>query len=96
MGELELFLGDARAVVLTRGLWGTGNIGNLRVLESAAIPRIVILDTHQGERDEWDFSGGEATAILERLARGGAVVARDVRSAMAEIAGIVGRDPCRN
>jgi len=91
MGELALVLDETNVVVLTRGLWGAGNIGNLRVLESAKVGGIVILDSHQKEGEEWDFTGGEAAAALERLAANGAVITEDVRSTMSAVAGIIWR-----
>ena len=90
LGELTLSLGDAQVVVLTRGLWGTGNIGNLRVLESTKPPHIVVLNHHHEAGEEWDFSGGEAEAILGRLAENGAVIAEDVRSVMAAVDRVIG------
>ena len=92
LGELSLSLGDARAVVLTRGLWGAGNIGNLRVLESAKKAKIIVLNHRYEPGEEWDFTGGEAEAILARLAENGAVFAEDVHSAMAAVAGSIRGD----
>jgi iron complex transport system ATP-binding protein len=96
MGELALWLEDSRVIVLTRGLWGAGNIGNLRVLEPVNLHDMVILDYHSGESKEWDYTGGEAAAILKRLEANGAVVVRDVRSAMTAVAGLIEGKPCRN
>jgi iron complex transport system ATP-binding protein len=93
MGELALWLEDARVVVLTRGLWGVGNIGNLRVLEPVNLRDVVILDSHSGEKEEWDYTGGEAAAILKRLEANGATVVRDVRSAMAAVARVLEGKP---
>ena len=83
LGELALALEDARTVILTRGLWGAGNIGNLIVLESANVKKVIILDRWAGEQEEWDYTGGEAEAILERLASSGAIRVKDIRSAAA-------------
>lgn len=94
LGELSLSLVDAGAVVLTRGLWGSGNIGNLRALESAKKTGIVVFDPASGRKGEWDFTGGEAQAILERLKAGGAVIAEDLRSAMTAVSGVLGGGPC--
>ncbi|MDD5049201.1 MAG: ABC transporter ATP-binding protein [Methanoregulaceae archaeon] len=94
LGELTLALEDARSVILTRGLWGAGNIGNLRVLESANIRKVIILDRQAGEQDEWDYTGGEAEAILERLAAGGAIRVKDIRSAAAAARNTIGGEPC--
>lgn len=90
LGELSLSLGDAESVVLTPCLWGAGNIGNLRVLESAGKGKLVILNHRPERRGEWDFTGGEAEAILARLAADGAVIAPDVRSAVAAVSGCAG------
>jgi iron complex transport system ATP-binding protein len=96
MGELALWLEDARVVVLTRGLWGAGNIGNLRVLEPVNLYGVVILDSHTADSREWDFTGGEAAAILERLKAEGAMIAGDVHSAITAVSELLRRDPCRN
>lgn len=96
LGELALSLEDSGAVVLTRGLWGPGNIGNLRVLDSVKVHGVVVLDEHQGGEEEWDFTGGEAEAILKRLAAGGAIATNDIRSTIAAVAGITGGKSCRN
>jgi iron complex transport system ATP-binding protein len=95
LGELSLMLKDARAVVMTRGLWGPGNIGNLHFLESARVRGIVILDDRQEGEGAWDFTGGEAAAALSRLAADGAIIVRDIPSALAAVAAITREDPCR-
>lgn len=94
LGELTLALEDARAVILTRGLWGAGNIGNLEVLESAKVKKIIILDRSGGEPREWDYTGGEAEAILERLKTGGAVLVRDTGSAVTAAREVDGGETC--
>jgi len=94
LGELALALEYARAVILTRGLWGAGNIGNLIVLESADIKKVIILDRWTGEEEEWDYTGGEAEAILDRLVSGGAIHVKDTRSAAAAARDIIGGKQC--
>lgn len=94
LGELALALGDARTVILTRGLWGAGNIGNLRVLESADIKKVIILDRWAGEKEEWDYTGGEAESILDRLVSGGAIHVKDIRSAAAAVRDSIGGKQC--
>ncbi|MDH7593146.1 MAG: ABC transporter ATP-binding protein [Methanomicrobiales archaeon] len=81
MEELKAALENAHAVVLTRGLWGRGNLGNLHALETSGAGCIVIVDCPSGE-GEWDFTGGEASEILERLKAKGAVVTREVPSTL--------------
>lgn len=94
LGELALALEDARTVILTRGPWGAGNIGNLRVLESAKVKKIIILDHWAGEKEKWDYTGGDAEAILERLASAGAIRVKDIRSAVAAARDITGGKQC--
>ena len=89
MGELALILDETNVVVLTRGLWGAGNIGNLHVLESAKVRGIVILDSHARDGEEWDFTGGKAAAILDGLGANGAIPVREVSSAIAAVARII-------
>jgi len=81
---------------MTRGLWGPGNIGNLHVLESARGHGIVILDDRQEGEGAWDFTGGEAAAALSRLAADGAIIVRDIPSALAAVAAITREGPCRS
>ena len=90
IGELALSLQNSRAVVVTRGWWGLGNIENLRVLESTGTDGIVILDAGEKEEGEWDFSGGEAMAILERMVARGAMVVTDIPAAIAALERIAG------
>jgi iron complex transport system ATP-binding protein len=83
LGELALALDNAQTVIVTKGPWGAGNIGNLKVLESSGVEKIIILDRWVREQVEWDYTEGEAEAILERLGSNGAVTVEDIRSAVA-------------
>jgi iron complex transport system ATP-binding protein len=63
---LELMV-TAELVVVADAPYGSGNVGNLRVATAAADrgARVVLLD--QVPMRERDFTGGEATALWERL-----------------------------
>lgn len=66
-------LSQSPAVVVGNVAWGGGNVGNLRTL--AALPpgpRIYLLNDQP--INERDFTGGEATALWERLVANGARV----------------------
>jgi len=90
LANLELVTGQAGAVVVTKGPWGSGNIGNLRVLASLDPERIILVDSTPENGGEWDFTGGEARGILDSLKRRGARVVMDVPSVSASIREIEG------
>lgn len=81
MEELKEALERADAVVLTRGLWGKGNIGNLHALEASPVRHVVIMESSPCS-EGWDFTGGEAEAIFSRLRQNGAVVVKSIPSVL--------------
>lgn len=69
---LDAHLREADAVVVTEVAWGSGNVGNLRVLaEAHAGPRVFLLG--EGAIGDRDFTGGEATSLWQRLSEAGAL-----------------------
>lgn len=70
---LAAHLREADAVVVGAVAWGSGNVGNLRVLaESGVGSRVILLADRP--IDERDFTQGEATALWQRLVEAGARV----------------------
>lgn len=68
---LEHRLAAAAAVVVADVAWGTGNVENLRALAAQAEGRRIFL-VEEGAIGSRDFTGGEATALWERLRAAGA------------------------
>jgi iron complex transport system ATP-binding protein len=94
LGELRLVLEATGVVIVAGGLWGPGNIGNLQVLESAGNRPVILLERPEGADREWDFTGGEAAAILDRLAVNGAVSVHDIRSVIPVLDALTGGESC--
>ena len=63
-------ISEADAVVLTAAPVGSGNLDNLRVLaEETQVP--VLFVSENGTAAVPDFTGGKATAYLDRMAASG-------------------------
>jgi iron complex transport system ATP-binding protein len=64
---LEEYLARADLVILTEMPVGPGNMENIRILERIEGTPIIHLAGREDPAALQDFSGGEATALLERL-----------------------------
>nr|WP_235855531.1 ABC transporter ATP-binding protein [Methanofollis fontis] len=70
--EYSAILSASDAVIVTGMSVGPGNIDNLRELKCHARPRIFLLSSDGTGGADQDYTGGEATAILDGLLENGA------------------------
>ncbi|HEY5529102.1 MAG TPA: ABC transporter ATP-binding protein [Thermoleophilia bacterium] len=96
--ELESQVAHANLVVVGPVFFGPGNLASLRVAVEAAESgkRVIVMD--KPPISERDMSGGEATALVERLLAFGAVVVSKTSEAVQSIVGMdqggeTGRSP---
>lgn len=83
--ELEKHISQADVIILTEMPFGTGNIENLRILEKYQEKNIIIF-RQLGESSEMeDFTGGEASEILERLRASGATSINHIGDLLARL-----------
>ncbi|MDI9633017.1 MAG: ABC transporter ATP-binding protein [Methanolinea sp.] len=90
--RLEGLVADADAVIVTRGPWGKGNIGNLEVLSRVDCHRVVLVGFSSWNGQKWDYTDGEAKRIVRSLIESGAREVPDFPSALRIIRTIGGRE----
>lgn len=84
--EYAAVLGASDAVVVTGMPVGPGNIENLRALLDHAGLTVFLLSPEGAAAADHDYTGGEATAILEALVKRGAVRVRGVHALLDRMA----------
>lgn len=83
---LKEALAKAEAILVVPVAFGHGNLANLRAVAEAqqAGKRVILSDCDWQERD---FTGGQATALIERLKAQGALLVRTPEEAVSVLAG---------
>ncbi|MBE0416758.1 MAG: ATP-binding cassette domain-containing protein [Coriobacteriia bacterium] len=85
---VERMAAGADAIVVCEVPFGRANLGNLRALARAAV-RTVLIGRFGPERE---FSGGEATALVDGLQAAGAVTVVEAGEAVAEVERLTSAD----